>query len=208
MKFDQKFFLITVIIFVFFLMAISCGDGGGSGGSGGRGGGGGGGDDSGDRSATGTIEGVVEGTIILSVVNDEIVAREDTSGRIPDIDKDGDGNNESFSFALTGIPIDSDVRIYLVENGGIFPLYYDSDGDGTPDTNVFSLRSTTVVNLGLVDINAEGHDGRAIPENNPAGTPNVLPKVEDTDIPESLNQPDTSGSTFQMSQPTPNVFRK
>ena len=186
MKSGQNFFLLMVILCVFSLMTISCG------------GGGGGGDDSDDVSAAGTIEGVVEGTSILLVVNDKIEASDDTSGRMPDVDKDGDGNNESFSFALTGIPIDSDVRIYIVENGGIFPLYFDSDGDGNPDTNVLSLSSDTVVSLGFVDTNVEGQDGRAIPENNPADTPNVLSKAEDTDIPESLNQPDTSGSTLDQ----------
>ena len=166
---------------------------GGCGGSGGGDGGGGGGA---EPAATGEITGVVSGTRVVAMVNDEIVASDDTSERMPDVDKDGDGINESFSFTLTGIPIDSDVGIYLVENGGIYPLYFDSDSDGIPDTNVFSLSSDTVVNLGFVDTNIEGQDGRAIPENNPADNPSVVAQAEDTDLPDSFNEPDTSGLTL------------
>ena len=101
-------------------------------------------------------------------------------------------------YTLTGIPIGSDVRIYIVENGGIFPLYFDGDGGGNPDTNVFSLSSDTVVRLGFVDTNSEGQDGRAIPENNPADNPSVAAKAEVTEIPDSLNQPDTSGLTLRQ----------
>jgi hypothetical protein len=176
-----------LIVFCLFFGFMGCSGGGGDGGGGGGGA---------EPAATGEISGVVSGTRVVAMVNDEIVASDDTSERMPDVDKDGDGINESFSFTLTGIPIDSDVGIYLVENGGIYPLYFDSDGDGIPDTNVFSLSSDTVVNLGFVDTNIEGQDGRAIPENNPADNPSVVAQAEDTDLPDSFNEPDTSGLTL------------
>jgi hypothetical protein len=183
-----------LIVFCLFFAFMGCSNSGGGGG-----GDDGGGDDGGaDPAATGEISGVVSGTRVIAMANDKIVASDDTSEKMPDVDKDGDGINESFSFTLTGIPIDSDVGIYLVENGGIFPLYFDSDGDGNPDTNVFSLSSDTVVSLGFVDTNIEGQDGKAIPENNPADNPSVVAKAEDTDLPDSFNQPDTSGLTLDQ----------
>jgi hypothetical protein len=152
----------------------------------------------GDVTGDGIISGVVKGTIILAVVNDEIVASEDTSERIPDVDKDGDGINESFSFTLTGIPLDSDVRIYLVVKGGIFPLYFDSNGDGAADTNTLSLACETSVNLKFVDTDVEDEGGRGIPENNPIKNLCVEAAVENTNIPNSLFEPNTSGLSLSQ----------
>ncbi len=171
------------IVFCLSLALMGCGGGGG--------GGGGGGD-----TATAEIDGVVSGTTIIAVVDGEIVASQNTSDRMPDVDRDGDGIDESFSFTLSGIPVNSKVRIYLVQNGEIFPLYFDSDGDGAPDTNVLSLSSETVLSLGYVDTNYKGQDHRAIPENNPADSPDVVSEAEDPDFPDCLNQPDTSGLTL------------
>ena len=152
----------------------------------------------GDVTGSGIFRGVVEGTIILAVVNDEIVASEDTSGRTPDVDTDGDDINESFSFTLTGIPLDSDVRIFIVEKGEIFPLYFDSNGDGATDTNALSLSCLTSVNLGIVDTDVKEEDGRGIPENNPIDNLCVEAEVENTDIPTSLFEPDTSGLSLSQ----------
>ncbi|MBW2090148.1 MAG: hypothetical protein JRI37_14430 [Deltaproteobacteria bacterium] len=170
------------VILVFSLMTIAgCGGGGHHGAVG-----------------TGTINGVVSGTKIIAVVDNAIVASDDTSGRTPDVDKNGDSINESFSFSLTGIPVGKNVGIYLIKEGGIFPLYFDSDGDGNPDTNVFSLSSIATIDLGFVDTDVEGQDGKAIPENDPSDNLNVTSGTENADIPTILNQPDTSGLTLSQ----------
>jgi len=163
------------VMLVFSLMSIvGCGGGGGDGGV--------------TPQETGTINGSVSGTTIIAVVDNEIVASDDTTGKTPDV-------NGNFSFTLTGIPVGENVGIYLIE-GGIFPLYFDSDGD--PDTNVFILSSTSTIDLGFVDIDLEGQYGKAIPENNPLDNPNVTSGTENVDIPTILNQPDTSGLTLSQ----------
>jgi hypothetical protein len=147
---------------------------------------------------TGEISGIASGATVIAVVNCEIAASEDTSGRIPDVDGDGDFINESFAFTFTDIPPYRDIRIYLFVEGEIFPLYFDSDGDGNPDTNVFSLTSDTNVSLGFIDINDADQNRRAIPENNPTDGPNVRAGTEDTDFPDCLNHPDTSELTLNQ----------
>ena len=137
---------------------------------------------------TGIINGSVSGTTIIAVVDNEIVASDDTTGKTQDA-------NGNFPFTLTGIPVGENVGIYLIE-GGIFPLYFDSDGD--PDTNVFILSSTSTIDLGFVDIDVEGQYGKAIPENNPLDNSNVTSGTENVDIPTILNQPDTTGLTLSQ----------
>jgi len=154
------------------------------------GGGGGGGDGGGASSA---VNGSVSGTTLIAVSDDSIVATYNTVGRVPDLDRDNDGVNESYSFTLTGIPSGSDIRIYVIKHGEIFPLYFDSDGDGIPDTNVFSFTSVTTINLGFVDTEILGQDGKAIPENDPTDISDVVGEIEDPDLPAVLNQPDTGG---------------
>ncbi len=139
----------------------------------------------------GTINGIVSGTTIIAVADGEIVASDDTTGKTPDA-------NGNFPFTLTGIPVGKNIRVYLIEEGGIFPLYFDIDDDGNPDTNVFTLSSTCTIDLGFVNTDVEGQDGKAIPENDPSDNPNVTPETENVDIPTILNQPDTSGLTLSQ----------
>ena len=121
--------------------------------------------------ATGTISGIVSGTTIIAVDDDaEIVASDDTRGDPPDTDLDGDGNEESYSFALTAIPVGVDIRIFLVADDGVFPMYFKDNGG---DANVFSLSSGTVVNLGHVATVGKGDNATAVPESNPLDNPVV-----------------------------------
>ena len=175
----QKYVLacITILIALPFLLT-NCGGGGGSGNGGG---------------ATSTVDGSVSGTTVVAVADDSIVATYDTIGRTPDLDRDSDGANESYSFTLSSIPSGRDIRIYMIRHGEIFPLYFDSDGDGTPDTNVFSFVSATTVNLGFLDTKIKGQDGKAIPEQDPTDNSDVEGEIENPDIPSSLNQPSTAG---------------
>ncbi len=177
----MKKLMYLAVIMTVSLMFISCSGGGGGGG--------------GDAS-TGTASGSVSGTTVIAVDDDSVVASDSTAGRLPDLDRDGDSVNESYSFTLTGIPLGKDIRVYVIKNGAIFSLYFDSDGDGTPDTNVFSLDSETDVDFGFVDTELVGLDDRAIPENDPTDNPDVVGGNENPDIPAFLNRPDTAGLTL------------
>ena len=134
--------------------------------------------------------------MIVAVVDDEIVASDDTAGRTPDVDIDGNGSNDAFSITLSDIPVGEDVKIYLIESGHIFPLYYESEGNSGADTNVFSSTCDSDVNLGHLSTAVITEDGRAIPENNPADYACVESADEDTQFPVSLNEPGTSGLTL------------
>jgi len=191
MERSRKIFFLAFILLGFLNLIIGCSKPEYEGQKGGGGGGG-------APAATGEVSGSVGGTTVIAVADGDIVASQDTSGRIPDVDNDGDLIPESFSFTLEDIPLGRDIRIYLVVKGEIFPLYFDSDGDGTPDTNVFSLASETSVSLGFIDINNAGQDGKAIPQNNPTDNGAVSAGAEATDYPVILNQPDTSGLTLSQ----------
>jgi hypothetical protein len=166
---------------------------------GGGGGGGGGGNNSNGAAPTGAINGSVSGTTVLAVdESGSIVASADTSGRQPDVDTNNDGTADAFSFQLTGIPLNKAVRIYLVHAGAIYPMYYDSDANGTFDTNVFSLTADTTIDLGFIDTSLSGNEGRAIPEHNPTENTSVSAGSPNEAIPTGINNPDTSGLTLDQ----------
>nr|NIO16907.1 hypothetical protein [Deltaproteobacteria bacterium]NIS77620.1 hypothetical protein [Deltaproteobacteria bacterium] len=145
--------------------------------------------------AGGSIIGTVAGTTVVAVNQaGEIVGSDDTEEKTPDLQ----GN---FSFALTNIPVGQELRLFLLTNGGIFPLYF-----GQPQTNVFILDSDIEVDLGFVAIvdddyvrtfpDFAGQQGRAVPEKDPTELTEVRPESEDASIPASLVTPDTSGLTL------------
>lgn len=140
-------------------------------------GGDGGGNDSNITESTGTISGIVSGTSIL-VLNDDglIVADDNTIRKSPDLDLDGDSIDESYTFTVIDVPVDENVRIYLVEGEGVFPMYFDDNGTSV---NIFSLSSAAEIDLGLVD----SIEGKAIPEYNPSYAPNVNPEGADDVLP-------------------------
>jgi len=129
---------------------------------------------------TGTISGSVSGTTIVAV-NDkgEIVASDDTAGKTPD-------TNGNYPFTLTGIPVGQNIRVYLIAWGGIYPLYFDSNGS----TNVFSLASSATISLGFVDTQKTGQEGKAIPQINPTDYPGVSGGAENSNIPTTITNPE------------------
>ncbi len=157
----RRLILALVTVSAFFLID-ACGGGGSDSGNGGTGT---------NSPATGTISGIVSGTTIIAVDDDaEIVASDDTRGDTPDTDLDGDGSKESYSFALTAIPVSVDLRIFLVADDGVFPMYFNDNGT---DINVFSLSSGTVISLGHVTTVGKGDSATAVPESNPLDNPVV-----------------------------------
>jgi hypothetical protein len=142
------------------------------------------------------IEGVVGGTTVLAVdENGDIVSSDDTAGRAPDVDHDGDGIDESYTIRLPSIPVLSEIRVYLISGGNVYPMYFDSDSDGIPDTNVFSLDFVATISLGYMDVNSgiAGQDGHAIPQFSPLDSAAVDSGSANPVIPTGINTPDTTG---------------
>ncbi|MBI9077382.1 MAG: hypothetical protein JEZ02_18385 [Desulfatibacillum sp.] len=141
---------------------------------------------------TGVITGSVGGTIIVAVADNEIVAQYDTAGNAPDLDLDGDGINEAYSFSLQGIPVGVDVQVFIIEDGWIFPVYFGDGSGGT--TNLFSLGSQGDVDFGYIDPNNKDAKGIALAANDIINTtPDLLPRYADTSIPSVLYQADVLG---------------
>ncbi len=161
--------------------------------------GGGGGNNSGatvTTSGTGTISGSVAGTTIIAVNSSgDIIATDDTAGRTRDVDTDGNGTLDAFSFTLNGIPFTEDVRVYLVTGGSIYPMYFDTDNDGVSDSNVFASSSGSTIQVALGFINIGIENGRAIPFNNPTNDNDVTGKGVIVEIPSSINEPPTASET-------------
>ena len=166
--------------------------------------GGGGGDDSSatvpvnppPSGDTAKVSGSVAGTTIIALNSSgDIVAIDDNAEKDSDIDSDGDGTLDAFSFALTGIPLTQDIRVFLVIGSGIYPMYFDTNNDGVSDSNVFALASgSTGLALGFIDVN--GESGRGIPSNNPVDDNDVTSKGAIAAIPSNINKPPTGGLTF------------
>jgi hypothetical protein len=142
----------------------------------------------------GSISGSVAGTTIIAVnESGNILAIADTAGRERDFDSDGNGTLDAFSFVLNEIPLSEEIRVFLVTGGGIYPMYFDTDNDGVPDSNVFTMESgsTNQIVLDFIDIDVE--QGRAIPQLSPTDDSTVTGAGVVIPIPLSINEPPTSG---------------
>jgi len=99
--------------------------------------------------------------------NDQIVVEDDTAGRSPSVPG-------RFPFTLASLPVGSNLRLFFISSGSLFPFYLGG-------TNVFTFNSAGPVNLGFVTMNAGS--GRSTPEFPPV---NVTPKLENPNIPPGL----------------------
>lgn len=96
-----------------------------------------------------TVSGTVGGTRIVAMNdNDQIVVEDDTAGRSPSAPG-------RFPFTQANLPIGSNLRLFFVSNGSLFPFYLGG-------TNVFTFNSAGPVNLGFVTMNVG--TGRSMPE--------------------------------------------
>jgi len=168
--------IIRIAVSCMVLAIAGCGGGGGGGNGGG-----------GNAAPAGTVSGSVSGTTVIAInMADEIVASDDTTGKTADI-------NGNFPFTLNRLPLNEDIRIYLISGGAIYPMFFDSDANGSYDTNVFSLTAETTIDLGFVDVTFPDEDGKAIPENDPSANVAVVSGTAVTVIPPGVNEPPTSG---------------
>lgn len=168
--------IIKVAVSCIMLALAGCGGGGGGGNGGG-----------GSVAPTGTVTGSVSGTTVIAInTADEIIASDDSTGKTADI-------NGNYPFSLTGLPLDEDIRIYLISGGSIYPMFFDSDANGSYDTNVFSLTAKTTIDLGFVDVSFPNEDGKAIPEKDPAANVDVVSGTAVLVIPPGVNEPPTNG---------------
>lgn len=115
-----------------------------------------------------TVTGTVGGTRIVAMNdNDQIVVEDDTAGRLPSAPG-------RFPFTLANLPVGSNLRLFFISNGSLFPFYLGA-------TNVFTFNNAGPVNLGFVTMNTG--TGRSTPEFPPQ---NVTPKTENPNIPPGL----------------------
>jgi glucose/arabinose dehydrogenase len=115
-----------------------------------------------------TVSGTVGGTRIVAMNdNDQIVVEDDTAGRSPSAPG-------RFPFTLASLPVGSNLRLFFISNGSLFPFYLGG-------TNVFSFNSAGPINLGFVTMNTG--TGRSTPEFPPV---NVIPQPENANTPPGL----------------------
>jgi aldose sugar dehydrogenase len=115
-----------------------------------------------------TVSGTVGGTRIVAMNdNDQIVVEDDTAGRSP-------STPGRFPFTLASLPVGSNLRLFFISNGTLFPFYLGG-------TNVFTFNSAGPVDFGFVTMDAGA--GRSTPEFPPV---NVTPKPENPSTPPGL----------------------
>lgn len=128
-----------------------------------------------------TVSGTVGGTRIVAMNdNDQIVVEDDTAGRSPSAPG-------RFPFTLANLPLGSNLRLFFISNGNLFPFYLGG-------TNVFTFNSAGPVNLGFVTMNVG--TGRSTPEFPPV---NVIPQPENPNTPPGLIP--GSAPTITMTSP-------
>jgi len=115
-----------------------------------------------------TVNGTVGGTRIVAMNdNDEILVEDDTAGRPPSAPG-------RFPFTLASVPVGSNLRLFFISNGILFPFYLGG-------TNVFTFNRAGPVNLGFVTMNTG--TGRSTAEFPPV---NVTHKPENPNTPPGL----------------------
>ena len=115
-----------------------------------------------------TVSGTVGGTRIVAMNdNDQIVVEDDTAGRSPSAPG-------RFPFTLASVPVGSNLRLFFISNGSLFPFYLGG-------TNVFTFNNAGPVDLGFVTMNTG--TGRSTPEFPPV---NVVPQPENANTPPGL----------------------
>ncbi|MEK7761006.1 MAG: PQQ-dependent sugar dehydrogenase [Nitrospirota bacterium] len=115
-----------------------------------------------------SISGTVSGTRIVAVnTSDQIVAEDDTAGRTPN----GQGQ---FTWSLDNLPIGTNLRLFFITGGNVYPLYF-----GTPSSNVFAVNAPSSITLGHVTTAGN----QATPETPPIG---VTPGPENPTLPPSV----------------------
>lgn len=133
----------------------------------------------GGTTSQGTIQGEVAGTTVIAFDDSgQILASDDTTGKAPNA-------QGHFPFTLTGIPTGVNVRVFLLTEGGIFPMSFGPP----PGSNVFSLNAAGTVILGFVATSG----GQAIPQFTPS---NVTLRGANHAIPPGLLTPNTAGLSF------------
>jgi len=144
-------------------------------------GGGGGSAPPSSNAPQGTINGQVTGTTVVAVDDSgKILASDDTAGKVPNA-------QGKFEFSLPGIPVGVNVRIYLLHNAGVFPMFIGGN-------NIFSLTTVGTIDLGTVDTDLT--TGQASPANSPPTlTPHGPPNPA---VPPGLFDPPTAGLSFSQ----------
>ena len=128
-----------------------------------------------------SISGTVSGTRIVAVnTSDQIVAEDDTAGRTPN----GQGQ---FTWSLDNLPIGTNLRLFFITGGNVYPLYF-----GTPSSNVFAVNAPSSITLGHVTTAGN----QATPETPPIG---VTPGPENPTLPPSV------APTLTISNPSSNA---
>ena len=78
-----------------------------------------------------SISGTVSGTRIVAMdENDQIIAQDDTAGRTPNA-------QGRFSWQLGNLPVGTDIRLFFITGGSVYPLYF-----GGANSNVFAINAT------------------------------------------------------------------
>lgn len=124
---------------------------------------------------TGTISGVVKGTIIVAVnAKNEVLAT---------VEAEGEPGNKTFT--LDGIPLNEPVSLYLITDGNTYPMLLK---EGSKDT--FQLSSSTPLELGLITIDPDHHTAKPTFEPSEADISNDDKR---STIPHTLNDPNAWG---------------
>jgi len=128
-----------------------------------------------------SISGTVSGTRIVAVdESDQILAEDDTAGRTPNA-------QGQFTWALGNLPVGSDIRLFFITGGNVYPMYF-----GNPSSNVFAVNTVGAIDLGHVTTAGD----QATPQIPPAGV---------TPGPPNPNLPPTVAPILMISSPSNNA---
>ena len=114
-----------------------------------------------------SISGTVSGTRIVAMdENDQIIAQDDTAGRTPNA-------QGRFSWQLGNLPVGTDIRLFFITGGSVYPLYF-----GGANSNVFAINGAGSINLGHVTTAGSQATPEVPPQNVTQGAPNpTLPPI-------------------------------
>lgn len=150
------------------------------------------------KTGSASISGSIENGVLL-LVDDRgnIYGQAIVFGDLLEKDPSSLQSKDSYYFSFPNLPENENFRLYLIDDGMIWSIFGDTDGDGTPNSNAFSLSESSNIALGLVN-GLEADDGILLTQFDLFDQDGIVEKPSNLSIPAMIEFPSTAALTEQQ----------
>jgi hypothetical protein len=151
-----------------------------------------------DTASDASINGIIdEGTLLLVDIFGYVHDSASAFGKPPEKVSIGNWVIDAYPFLFSNLPTGKDLRLYWIVNGEVWTVFGDPDGDGVPNSNVFTLGAGSNVDLGLISW-YQPYEGTTLVQYDAFGQPGVQARPRNTRIPLMMELPSPIGFNNQQ----------